>query len=131
VISQTTTYDRHPRLSRPRWWRRHGARAAALCLSLVLTAAAATGLAAAPAWAAGGYHITYIGVGRGPQGVAVSPDGTRVYIANARSDSVSVIDTATNKVTATIGVGSDRTGWRSAPTAPAPTSPTSCQAACR
>jgi YVTN family beta-propeller protein len=40
----------------------------------------------------------------GRPGVAVTPDGTRVYVANGPS-SVSVIDTATNTVTATVGVG--------------------------
>ena len=41
----------------------------------------------------------------GPIGVAVSPDGSKVYVANAVG-TVSVIDTATNTVTATIPVGS-------------------------
>ena len=78
MTSQTTTHTSHPRPTRPRWWRRRGARAAALSLALTLTAGAASGLAAAPAWAVGGYRITAtIGVGGAPQGVAVSPDGTR------------------------------------------------------
>ncbi|MSQ02454.1 MAG: YncE family protein, partial [Myxococcales bacterium] len=38
--------------------------------------------------------------------VAVSPDGTTAYTANNDSNSVSVINTATNTVTATIAVGS-------------------------
>ncbi|MFD5428331.1 beta-propeller fold lactonase family protein, partial [Streptomyces sp. NPDC127084] len=37
-----------------------------------------------------------------PQVVAVSPDGTRAYVTNLSSNSVSVIDTATNTVSATI-----------------------------
>ena len=37
---------------------------------------------------------------------------------------MSVIDTATNTVVATIRVGAQPRGWRSARTAPAPTSPT-------
>ena len=37
--------------------------------------------------------------------MAVSPDGTRAYVANKRLGSVSVINTATNHVTATIAVG--------------------------
>ena len=47
-------------------------------------------------------------VGTNPLGVAVSPDGTRVYVTNANygdSGTVSVIDTATNKVTATVNIG--------------------------
>ena len=46
-----------------------------------------------------------IGVGAGPVGVAVSPDGTRVYVANRASNSVSVIDTATDRVVATVDSG--------------------------
>ncbi|MGI6465206.1 MAG: YncE family protein [Methanobacterium sp.] len=48
---------------------------------------------------------TTILVGTGPIGVAVSPDGTTVYVANYLSNYVSVIDTATNTQTATIPVG--------------------------
>ncbi|MEV4445455.1 MULTISPECIES: recombinase family protein [Streptomyces] len=46
------------------------------------------------------------GVGDGPRGVAVTPDGTRVYVTNAISNDVSVIDTATNAVIGTpVAVG--------------------------
>src|SRR5215831_18790396 len=44
-------------------------------------------------------------VGSGPQGVAVTPDGSKVYVTNFNDDTVSVIATATNTV-ATIPVGS-------------------------
>ena len=217
MTSQTTTHTSYPRLSQPRGWRRRGAPAAALTLALALTAAAASGLAATPAWAAGGYHviatiavgsdpnavavspsgtrayvtnsdsspgsvsvintatdhvIAAIAVGSDPEGVALSPDGTRAYVANPRQGTVSVINTATNKVTTTIqsapprrGGGQPRwhprlrhqrpagtvvintatnmvtttiparrlpaTGWRSAPMAPAPTSPTSTDKRCQ
>jgi serine/threonine-protein kinase len=46
-----------------------------------------------------------IRVGDHPDGVAVSPDGLHAYIANDRSDTVSVIDTGGGAVTATIRVG--------------------------
>jgi YVTN family beta-propeller protein len=49
-----------------------------------------------------------IPVGNVPTGVAVTPDGRKIYVANVNSDSVSVIDTAKNKVTATIPVGTFR-----------------------
>jgi YVTN family beta-propeller protein len=54
--------------------------------------------------------VTTVTVGSGPQGVSVSPDGSRVYIANFSSNTVSVINTSTNAVVATIGVGSSPTG---------------------
>jgi len=49
--------------------------------------------------------VTTIPVGTGPQGVAVSPAGTRVYVTNYASSDVSVIDTASNSAVATIPIG--------------------------
>jgi YVTN family beta-propeller protein len=50
--------------------------------------------------------IATILVGGQPQGVAVTPDGRTVYVANTVDGNyVSAIDTATNTVTATISVG--------------------------
>lgn len=46
-----------------------------------------------------------ITVGSVPSGVAVAPDGKRVYVTNHGSSSVSVVDTATNAVVATVPVG--------------------------
>ncbi len=46
-----------------------------------------------------------VNVGNYPYGVAVSPDGKRVYVTNELSNNVSVIDTATNTVTDTVNVG--------------------------
>jgi YVTN family beta-propeller protein len=43
-----------------------------------------------------------VSVGFSPSGVAVSPDGKKVYVANTDSGSVSIIDTATNNITATV-----------------------------
>lgn len=45
---------------------------------------------------------TTIPVGNSPSGVAFTPDGTRAYVANTLSATVSVINTATNTVVATI-----------------------------
>jgi YVTN family beta-propeller protein len=48
-----------------------------------------------------------ITVGVNPNGVVVTPDGSRVYVANFGSNNVSVIDTATNAVVGSpITVGS-------------------------
>ncbi len=46
-----------------------------------------------------------IPVGIVPFGVAVSPDGSKVYVTNDGSNTVSVIDTTANTVIATIPVG--------------------------
>jgi YVTN family beta-propeller protein len=50
--------------------------------------------------------VATIPVGIVPQLLAVTPDGTRVYVPNQGSDTVSVINTATNTVVATIAAGS-------------------------
>ncbi|MDY0128928.1 MAG: PKD domain-containing protein [Methanosarcina vacuolata] len=50
--------------------------------------------------------IAIMEVGYIPDGVAVTPDGTKIYVTNEFSDTVSIIDAATNKVTATVNVGS-------------------------
>jgi gliding motility-associated-like protein len=49
--------------------------------------------------------IGNVTVGSRPFGVSVSPDGSKVYVANSTNSTVSVINTATNTVTATIFVG--------------------------
>src|SRR6478672_2494890 len=52
-----------------------------------------------------------ISVGTGPFALAISPDGSRAYVANQTSADVSVIDTATNALVGTpIGVGTQPHG---------------------
>ena len=52
-----------------------------------------------------------ISVGSAPQQIAVSPDGTRIYVTNQNSNSVSVVNTATNAIDgAAIAVGSKPAG---------------------
>ncbi|MFF3786916.1 IPT/TIG domain-containing protein [Streptomyces sp. NPDC001933] len=46
-----------------------------------------------------------IPVGSSPLGVALTPDGERGYVTNRASNTISVIDTATNTATATIAAG--------------------------
>ena len=46
-------------------------------------------------------------VGENPTGVVISPDGTKVYVLNSGSNSVSVINVAKNTVVATMPVGLD------------------------
>ena len=40
-----------------------------------------------------------------PKGLALSPDGARLYVANRMDDSISVVDTAARRVTSTISLG--------------------------
>jgi YVTN family beta-propeller protein len=47
------------------------------------------------------YHVT---VGQNPCGVAVTPDGKKVYVANQNSANVSVVDTGSKQVIATVPV---------------------------
>jgi YVTN family beta-propeller protein len=53
-----------------------------------------------------GLPVGIIAVGVAPFFIAVSPDGTRAYVPNSQSASVSVINTTTDAVVATIPVGS-------------------------
>ena len=48
--------------------------------------------------------------GNYPVALALSPDAQRVYVANSTDGTISVINTATNEVTATIAVGPGLTG---------------------
>jgi YVTN family beta-propeller protein len=76
-------------------------------LSLTLATGTASLLAAVPAQAADIYTVTAkigIGVGPYPDSAAVSPDSTRAYIVSTVNNSVSVINTRTDRVTATIHV---------------------------
>ncbi|MGA6924561.1 MAG: beta-propeller fold lactonase family protein [Desulfosarcina sp.] len=51
-----------------------------------------------------------INVGDGPVGVAVVPEGSRVYVANSDDDTVSIIDTQTDTVVDTLNVGNSPWG---------------------
>jgi YVTN family beta-propeller protein len=49
--------------------------------------------------------IREVTVGKRPWNMALTPDGRKLYVANGRSNSVSVIDTGTFEVVAEIAVG--------------------------
>ncbi|NLV44158.1 MAG: beta-propeller fold lactonase family protein [Candidatus Hydrogenedentes bacterium] len=67
---------------------------------------------------ASGTVTTEIEMGLHPSGMALSPDGTRLYVANANSDTVSVIETATDTVAQTLGAKPmERLPFGSAPNA--------------
>ena len=48
------------------------------------------------------WNVTVIAVGKGDEGFDVSPDGRELWTANAQDGTLSVIDLATRKVTATL-----------------------------
>jgi len=49
--------------------------------------------------AAANYVVARIPVGHGPKGLALSPDGKRLYVANRTGDTISIVDTAARRVT--------------------------------
>jgi YVTN family beta-propeller protein len=54
------------------------------------------------------YNATVIPVGKGPEGLDVSPDGKQLWTAHSRDGAVSVIDIATKRVVQTFNVRSKR-----------------------
>lgn len=50
----------------------------------------------------GDWNETVVGVGRGSEGFDVSPDGREIWVANAQDGTVSIVDFAARKVTATL-----------------------------
>jgi YVTN family beta-propeller protein len=59
--------------------------------------------------ASANYVIGRIPVGRAPKGIALSPDGTRLYVANRIDDTISVVDTLARRVIRTIPLGGPQT----------------------
>lgn len=55
--------------------------------------------------ASSNYVVARIAVGRNPRGIALSPDGKRLYVANRLDDTIGVIDTTTDSVVATFALG--------------------------
>jgi YVTN family beta-propeller protein len=51
------------------------------------------------------YVRARIPVGRNPRGIVLSPDGSRLYVANRLDDTVSILDTTQGKVVGTIALG--------------------------
>jgi YVTN family beta-propeller protein len=51
---------------------------------------------------------TLIPVGKGPEGIELSPDGREVWSAHSRDGGVSIIDVASKKVVQTINIGTKR-----------------------
>jgi YVTN family beta-propeller protein len=59
--------------------------------------------------ASANYVETRIAVGRNPRGLVLSPDGSRLYVANRMEDTIGVIDTRADKVVSTIDLGGPKT----------------------
>lgn len=51
---------------------------------------------------------TVVPVGRGPEGVDLTPDGRQIWVAHSRDGGVSVIDVASRKINHTIAAGTKR-----------------------
>src|SRR5579863_8302181 len=91
-------------------------RSALLSFSLLLVAVGLMALDVPPAVVgatttlASAQAANTIPVGVDPSGVGVDPLTNTTYVANERSDNVSVIDGATDKVTAKVKVGSEPYG---------------------
>ena len=56
----------------------------------------------------GGWNETVVPVGKGPEGIDVSPDGTQIWTAHSRDGGVSIIDIASKKVVQTLQLGTKR-----------------------
>jgi YVTN family beta-propeller protein len=56
----------------------------------------------------GTWTQTVIAVGKGPEGIDLSPNGREVWSAHSRDGGMSVIDVASKKVTQTIDIGTKR-----------------------
>jgi YVTN family beta-propeller protein len=52
--------------------------------------------------ASANYVVAHIPVGHDPRGLALSRDGSKLFVANRLDDTISVIDTRTNRVASTI-----------------------------
>lgn len=76
----------------------------ALTAGVITFLSAATMLLVTPA-AHADRVIATIPVGRNPASVAITPDGSRAYVTNEGTRTLSVIDTATNTVATTVPVG--------------------------
>jgi YVTN family beta-propeller protein len=59
--------------------------------------------------ASANYVVARINVGRDPRGLTLSRDGRRLFVANRLDDTISVIDTRTNRVASTITLAGPKT----------------------
>jgi YVTN family beta-propeller protein len=57
---------------------------------------------------ANGWNETVVPVGKGPEGIDVSPDGAQIWTAHSRDGGVSIVDIAGKKVIQTLQLGTKR-----------------------
>jgi len=74
-------------------------------LRTIFTSNIASDSVSAISQSGGGWTQTVIKVGKGPEGIDLSPDGREVWSAHSRDGGVSVIDVASKKVVATMDAG--------------------------
>ncbi len=55
--------------------------------------------------ASANYVAARIPVGQGPKGMALAPDGKRLYVANRTGDTISIVETASRRVTGELSLG--------------------------
>jgi YVTN family beta-propeller protein len=55
-----------------------------------------------------GWNVTAVPVGKGPEGIDLSPDGKQVWTAHSRDGGLSIVDAATKKVVQTLDVHTKR-----------------------
>jgi len=55
-----------------------------------------------------GWTVTRIGVGKGPEGIDLSPDGKELWTAHSRDGALSIVDAATKQVVATMDIRTKR-----------------------
>jgi len=56
----------------------------------------------------GGYKVTQVAVGKGPEGIDISPDGAEVWAANSGDGTVSIIDAGSCRVIGAVDVKTKR-----------------------
>ncbi len=71
---------------------------------IAATPAEARGAIANDLSASANYVVARIPVGQGPKGLALSPDGRQLYVANRTGDTISVVSTSERRVTDTIAL---------------------------
>lgn len=59
--------------------------------------------------ASGNYVVAHIPVGHDPRGLTLTRDGRRLFVANRLEDTISVIDTRSNRVISTIALAGPKT----------------------